>query len=186
MNLRGFGVGSDDVPSLWNFPLKTTQEQPVTLGRRGPKNNQSPLEEEDPGAASHPQRTGPSHFLRPGSNQSPSEEEDPGTASHPKRKRTQEHPDTIRTRDLPCPFIQGRNGKTSMQKDPMYAEVGTEDKQQFYENTAKFQYDSFVYTDGGGDIFSRKKLNLPSSIPSKGRALPLRNWLPWQSSTSWI
>ncbi|KAL6038711.1 hypothetical protein STEG23_027936 [Scotinomys teguina] len=36
--------------------LPKTQEQPVTLGRRGPKSNQSPLEEEDPGAASHPQK----------------------------------------------------------------------------------------------------------------------------------
>lgn len=30
-----------------------------------------------------------------------------------------------------------------------------------------FQCDSFVYTDAGGDIFSGKKLNLPSPIPSK-------------------
>ncbi|KAL6034884.1 hypothetical protein STEG23_023731 [Scotinomys teguina] len=36
--------------------LLKTQEQPVTLGRRGPKRNQSPLQEEDPGAASHPWR----------------------------------------------------------------------------------------------------------------------------------
>lgn len=59
-------------------------------------------------------------------------------------------------------------------------------QEQLYENTAKFQDDSFVYTDGGGDIFSRKKLNLPSPIPSKGQALPFGNWLPWQSSISWI
>ncbi|KAL6038146.1 hypothetical protein STEG23_010878, partial [Scotinomys teguina] len=65
-----------------SFPK--TQEQPVTLGRKGPKSNQSPLEEEDPGAASHPQRMSPSHFLRPRSSQSPSEEEDPGAASHPR------------------------------------------------------------------------------------------------------
>ncbi|KAL6067804.1 hypothetical protein STEG23_026925 [Scotinomys teguina] len=49
--------------------LLKTQEQPVTLGRRGPKSNQSPLVEEDPGAASHPQRK-----------------------SHPWRKRTKEQP----------------------------------------------------------------------------------------------
>ncbi|KAL6089785.1 hypothetical protein STEG23_010800 [Scotinomys teguina] len=36
--------------------LPKTQEQPVTLRRRGQKSNQSPLEEEDPGAASHPQK----------------------------------------------------------------------------------------------------------------------------------
>lgn len=59
-------------------------------------------------------------------------------------------------------------------------------QEQLYENTAKFQDDSFVYIDGGGDIFSRKKLNLPSPIPSKGQALPFGNWLPWQSSISWI
>ncbi|KAL6088818.1 hypothetical protein STEG23_014083 [Scotinomys teguina] len=52
----------------------------------------------------------------PKSSQSSSEEEDQETASHPQRKRIQEHPDTIGTRDLPCPLIQGRNGKTSMQK----------------------------------------------------------------------
>ncbi|KAL6047615.1 hypothetical protein STEG23_000281 [Scotinomys teguina] len=75
-----------------------TQEQPVTLGRRGPKSNQSPLEEEDPEADSHPQRTSLSHYLRPRSSQSPSEEEDPGAASHPQKKRTQEHPDIIITR----------------------------------------------------------------------------------------
>ncbi|KAL6061458.1 hypothetical protein STEG23_033225, partial [Scotinomys teguina] len=78
--------------------LPRTQEQPVTLGRRGPKSNQSPLEEEDPGAASHPPRTSPSHFLRPRSNLSPSEEEDPGAASHPLRKRTKEQPVTLRGR----------------------------------------------------------------------------------------
>ncbi|KAL6051666.1 hypothetical protein STEG23_011431, partial [Scotinomys teguina] len=44
--------------SLPEHPLKRTQEQPVTLGRRGPKSNQSPSEEEDPGAASHPQWRG--------------------------------------------------------------------------------------------------------------------------------
>ncbi|KAL6081477.1 hypothetical protein STEG23_026371, partial [Scotinomys teguina] len=73
-------------------------EQPVTLGRRGPKSNQSPLEEEDPRAASHPQRTSPSHFLRPRSRQSPSEEEDPGATSHPQIKRTKEQPVTLRGR----------------------------------------------------------------------------------------
>ncbi|KAL6069256.1 hypothetical protein STEG23_019715 [Scotinomys teguina] len=74
---------SEDKPQ----PLPETQEQPVTLRRRGPKSNQSPLQEENP-----------------------------GTASHPQRKRIQEHPDTIGTRDFPCSLIQGRNGKTSMQK----------------------------------------------------------------------
>ncbi|KAL6031036.1 hypothetical protein STEG23_025148 [Scotinomys teguina] len=78
--------------------LPRTQEQPITLGRRGPKRNQSPLEEEDPGAASHSQRTSPSHFLRPRSSQSPSEEEDQGADSHPQRKRTKEHPFTLRGR----------------------------------------------------------------------------------------
>ncbi|KAL6035171.1 hypothetical protein STEG23_036056 [Scotinomys teguina] len=62
--------------------LPRTQEQPVTLGRRGPKSNQSPLEEEDPGATSHPQR-----------------------------KRIQEHPDTIGTRDLPCPPFKAEMGR---------------------------------------------------------------------------
>ncbi|KAL6091036.1 hypothetical protein STEG23_009102 [Scotinomys teguina] len=40
----------------------------------------------------------PSHFLRPRSSQSPSEEEDPGAASHPRRKRTKEQPVTLRGR----------------------------------------------------------------------------------------
>ncbi|KAL6029897.1 hypothetical protein STEG23_030828, partial [Scotinomys teguina] len=78
--------------------LPSTQEQPVTLGRRGPKSNQSPLEEEDPGAANHVRRTSPSHFLRTRSSQSPSEEEDPGAASHPQKKRTKEQPVTLRGR----------------------------------------------------------------------------------------
>ncbi|KAL6039689.1 hypothetical protein STEG23_005645 [Scotinomys teguina] len=55
-------------------PLPETQEQPVTLRGRGLRSSQSPSEEEDPGAASHPQR-----------------------------KRIQEHRDTIGTRGLPCP-----------------------------------------------------------------------------------
>ncbi|KAL6091261.1 hypothetical protein STEG23_006395 [Scotinomys teguina] len=66
---------------------KRTKEQPVTLRRRGSRSSQSSYEEEDQ-----------------------------GTASHPQKKRTQEHPDTIVTRHLPDPLIQGRNGKTSMQK----------------------------------------------------------------------
>ncbi|KAL6066693.1 hypothetical protein STEG23_034137 [Scotinomys teguina] len=69
--------------------LLKTQEQSFTLGRRGPKSNQLPLEEEDTGESSHPQRMSTSHFLRPRSSQSPSEEEDPGAASHPQRKRVQ-------------------------------------------------------------------------------------------------
>ncbi|KAL6065666.1 hypothetical protein STEG23_028027, partial [Scotinomys teguina] len=73
-------------------------EQPVTLGRRGPKSNQSPLEEEDPGAVSHPWRTSPSHFLSPRGSQSPSEEEETGAASHPRRKRTKKQPVTLRGR----------------------------------------------------------------------------------------
>ncbi|KAL6043811.1 hypothetical protein STEG23_014028 [Scotinomys teguina] len=80
--------------------LLKTQEQPVTLGRRGPKSNQSPLEEEDPGAASHPRRTSHSHFLTLRSSQSPSEEEEPGAASHHRRKRTKEQPVTLRGRGL--------------------------------------------------------------------------------------
>ncbi|KAL6032015.1 hypothetical protein STEG23_018703 [Scotinomys teguina] len=78
--------------------IPKTQEQPVTLGRRGPKSNQSPLEEEDPGAASHPRRTSPSHFLRPMGSQSPSEEEDPGAASQTQRKMTKEQSVTLRGR----------------------------------------------------------------------------------------
>ncbi|KAL6091418.1 hypothetical protein STEG23_007234 [Scotinomys teguina] len=78
--------------------LPRTQEQPVTLRRRGPKSNQSPLEEEDPGAASHPRRTSPSHFLRPMGSQSPSEEEDPGAASQTQRKMTKEQSVTLRGR----------------------------------------------------------------------------------------
>ncbi|KAL6087696.1 hypothetical protein STEG23_021257 [Scotinomys teguina] len=86
--LRGRGPRSSQSPSEdERQPLPETQEKPVTLRRRGPR-----------------------------SSQSSSEEEDQGTASHPQRKRTQEHPDTIVTRDLTCPLIQGRNGKTSMQK----------------------------------------------------------------------
>ncbi|KAL6040249.1 hypothetical protein STEG23_020325 [Scotinomys teguina] len=104
----------EPVPDPWKTPLAhhpvrifnckqpqsllKTQEQLVTLGRRGPKNDQSPSQEEDPGAGSHPRRTSPSHFLRPRSSQSPLEEEDPGTASHPRRKRTKEQPVTLRGR----------------------------------------------------------------------------------------
>ncbi|KAL6033641.1 hypothetical protein STEG23_009743 [Scotinomys teguina] len=76
----------------------------VTLRRRAPRNNQSPSEEEDPGAASHPRRKGPSHFLRPRSSQPPLEEEDPGAPRHYWDKRP------------PLPPIQGRNVKTSVQK----------------------------------------------------------------------
>ncbi|KAL6031567.1 hypothetical protein STEG23_032262 [Scotinomys teguina] len=79
--------------------LPRTQEQPVTLRRRAPRNTQSPSEEEDPGAASHPQRKSPSHFLRPRSSQPPSE------------KETQEHPDTIGTRDLPCSPSKAEMGR---------------------------------------------------------------------------
>ncbi|KAL6091767.1 hypothetical protein STEG23_000176 [Scotinomys teguina] len=61
---------------------KRTQEQPVTLGGRGPR-----------------------------SSQSPSEEEGQGAASHPRRKRIQEHPDTIRTKDLPCPPSKPEMGR---------------------------------------------------------------------------
>ncbi|KAL6087523.1 hypothetical protein STEG23_017447, partial [Scotinomys teguina] len=58
------------------------QEQPVTLRRRAPRNTQSPSVEEDPGAASHPQR-----------------------------KRTQENQDTIGTRDLPCSPSKAEMGR---------------------------------------------------------------------------
>ncbi|KAL6089056.1 hypothetical protein STEG23_023401 [Scotinomys teguina] len=90
--------------------LPRIQEQPVTLGRRGPKSNQSPLEKEDPGAASHPQkkRTQEQPVIlegrRPRNSQSPSEEEDPGAPRHHHNKRP------------PLSLIQGRNGKTSIQK----------------------------------------------------------------------
>ncbi|KAL6085343.1 hypothetical protein STEG23_031154 [Scotinomys teguina] len=56
----------------------------------------------DPGTASHPEKK---------STQSRSEEEDPGAASHPRRKRTQKHPDTIGTRDLPCPPSKAEMGR---------------------------------------------------------------------------
>ncbi|KAL6089509.1 hypothetical protein STEG23_029455 [Scotinomys teguina] len=64
-------------------PLPETQEQPVTLRERGPRSSQSPSEEEDLEAAILGGR-GPRN-------------------SHPQRKRIQEHPDTIVTRDLLCP-----------------------------------------------------------------------------------
>ncbi|KAL6040043.1 hypothetical protein STEG23_029154 [Scotinomys teguina] len=89
--------------------LPRTQEQPVTLGRIGPKSNQSPLQEEDPGAASHPgrKRTQEQPITLggrgPRSIHSSSEEENQGTVSNPQRKRIQEQPDTIGTRDLSCP-----------------------------------------------------------------------------------
>lgn len=50
------------------------------------------------------------------------------------------------------------------------------------EDVAKFLSESHVLTNGGGDIFSWRKLNLPSPSPSKWWALPLSNWLSWQSS----
>ncbi|KAL6081426.1 hypothetical protein STEG23_030716 [Scotinomys teguina] len=72
--------------STFNFKqhqsLPKTQEQSVTLGRRGPK-----------------------------SNQSPSEEEDQGTASYSQRKRTQEHSDTIGTRASPVPSSKAEMGR---------------------------------------------------------------------------
>ncbi|KAL6086654.1 hypothetical protein STEG23_019100 [Scotinomys teguina] len=58
------------------------QEQPVTLRGRGLRSIQSPSEKEDQGAANHPQR-----------------------------KRIQEHPDTIGTRDLPCPSSKAEKGR---------------------------------------------------------------------------
>ncbi|KAL6088418.1 hypothetical protein STEG23_022843 [Scotinomys teguina] len=58
------------------------KEQPVTLTGRGPR-----------------------------SSQSSSEEEDQGTVTHPQRKRIQEHPDTIGTRDLPCPPSKAEMGR---------------------------------------------------------------------------
>ncbi|KAL6082505.1 hypothetical protein STEG23_002754, partial [Scotinomys teguina] len=76
--------------------LPKIQEQPVTLGRRGPRSNQSPSEEEDPGAASH---------------QSPSEKENQGSVSHPRRKRILEHPDTIGTRDPTYPSSKAEMGR---------------------------------------------------------------------------
>ncbi|KAL6087825.1 hypothetical protein STEG23_009561, partial [Scotinomys teguina] len=85
----------------------------------------------DPGAASYPWRK--SHFLRPRSSQSPWEEDQRAT-SHPQKKRTQEqpvilrgrgsrnsqstqwkrtqeHPDTIGTRNLPCPPSKAEMGR---------------------------------------------------------------------------
>ncbi|KAL6092220.1 hypothetical protein STEG23_026748 [Scotinomys teguina] len=81
-------------------PLPRMEEQPVTLGVRGLRSSQSPWEEE-----SLPESQEQSATLGgrgPRSRQSPLEEEDQETASHPRRKRIQEHPDTIGTRDLPC------------------------------------------------------------------------------------
>ncbi|KAL6035885.1 hypothetical protein STEG23_017724 [Scotinomys teguina] len=85
VTLRGRGLRSSQSPSE-DEPqsLPETQEQPVTLRGRGPRNSQSIT-------------------LRgrgPRSSQS-SLEEDQGTTSHPWRKRIQEHPDTIGTRDFP-------------------------------------------------------------------------------------
>ncbi|KAL6089661.1 hypothetical protein STEG23_012665 [Scotinomys teguina] len=86
-------------PLVEESSLPRTQEQPVTLRRRAPRNTQSPSEEEDPEAASHPWRKSSSHFLRPRSSQPP------------RRKRTQENPDTIGTRDLPCPPSKAEMGR---------------------------------------------------------------------------
>ncbi|KAL6031358.1 hypothetical protein STEG23_006999, partial [Scotinomys teguina] len=47
----------------------------------------------------------------PRNSQSPLEKEDPGVASPPGRKRTQQHPDTIGTRDLPCPPSKAEMGR---------------------------------------------------------------------------
>ncbi|KAL6085627.1 hypothetical protein STEG23_020220 [Scotinomys teguina] len=78
-----------------------TEEQPVTLGVRGLRSSQSPWEEESlPESQEQPATLG---GRGPRSRQSPLEEEDQETASHPRRKRIQEHPDTIGTRDLSCP-----------------------------------------------------------------------------------
>ncbi|KAL6089658.1 hypothetical protein STEG23_032896 [Scotinomys teguina] len=100
-------ISSTEGPRVASHPgKKRTQEQPVTLRGRGP---------------SHPQRTSPSNFRRPRSSQSPSEGEDPGAASHPQRKknkeqflqrkRIQEHPDTIGTRDFSCPPSMAEMGR---------------------------------------------------------------------------
>ncbi|KAL6090401.1 hypothetical protein STEG23_026681 [Scotinomys teguina] len=101
-------------------PLPRTEEQPVTLGvgrlRRSshpggknhflsPRNSQPPSEEEDPGAANLQGGKGPRN------RQLPSEEENQETASHPWRKRIQEHPDTIGTRDLSCPPSKAEMGR---------------------------------------------------------------------------
>ncbi|KAL6037021.1 hypothetical protein STEG23_030136, partial [Scotinomys teguina] len=103
--------------------LPRTQEQPVTLGRRGPKSNHSPLEEEDPRSSQSPsedkhqplpetqEQPVTLRIRGPRSSQSSSEEEDQRTASHPQRKRTQEHPDTIVTRDLPCSPSKAEMGR---------------------------------------------------------------------------
>ncbi|KAL6089781.1 hypothetical protein STEG23_020341 [Scotinomys teguina] len=116
--LSTFGVWSFEFRSLIHFVLIFIQDAGAASHplRKSPSHFLGPRSSQDPGAANHPQRTSPTHSLRPRSNQSPSEEEDPGTASHLRRKRTKEHPDTIVTSDFPCPLIQGRNGKTSMQK----------------------------------------------------------------------
>ncbi|KAL6089662.1 hypothetical protein STEG23_012666 [Scotinomys teguina] len=80
------------------FTPRKQEEQPVTLGRRGPKSNQSPLEEEEAGAASHPQRK--------------RSKEQPVTL----RGRGSRNTQTLLEQRPPLPRIQGRNGKTSIQK----------------------------------------------------------------------
>ncbi|KAL6093383.1 hypothetical protein STEG23_026150 [Scotinomys teguina] len=85
------------------------EEQPVTLGVRGLRSSQSPWGEESlPESQEQPATLG---GRGPRSRQSPLEEEDQETASHPQRKRIQEHPDTIGTRDLSCPPSKPEMGR---------------------------------------------------------------------------
>ncbi|KAL6075576.1 hypothetical protein STEG23_011519 [Scotinomys teguina] len=91
------------------------EEQPVTLGVRGLGSSQSPWEEESlPESQEQPatlEEEDPGGGRGPRSRQSPLEEEDQETASHPRRKRIQEHPDTIGTRDLSCPPSKAEMGR---------------------------------------------------------------------------
>ncbi|KAL6034233.1 hypothetical protein STEG23_023044 [Scotinomys teguina] len=90
-------------------PLPRTEEQPVTLRVRGLRSSQSPWEEESLPESQKQPATLRGRGSR--SSQSPREEEDPGADNHPRRKRIQEHPDTIGTRDLFCPPSKAEMGR---------------------------------------------------------------------------
>ncbi|KAL6038219.1 hypothetical protein STEG23_027301 [Scotinomys teguina] len=91
---------------------KRTQEQLVTLRGRGPRSSQSPSEDKPQPLPETQEQPVTLRGRGPRSSQSPSEEEDPGAAIHPQRKRIQEHPDTIGTRDLPCPPSMAEIGRS--------------------------------------------------------------------------
>ncbi|KAL6032277.1 hypothetical protein STEG23_034871 [Scotinomys teguina] len=128
---------------------KLTQELPVTLRRRGPRSSQSPSEEEDPGAASHPQRKrtqeqpvtlgGRAPLPRPRSSQPPSEEEDPGATSHPQRKRTPgaaSHPQRKRTQEQPV-TLEGRGSRSTQTPLEQETSPAPHPRQKWKDITAK-------------------------------------------------